>query len=60
MDKDGTERMWSGSEVPKKGVGDLDSRWVGTTGSFVLRAGFIEKYTGIKLTWDDDPYEIDC
>ena len=58
VDKDGTrERMWQGSVVPQKGVHELDW-WTGSTYSIELPTGFIEKFIGRKLTYEDCPYEI--
>ena len=59
IDKDGiTERLWQGSKVPQTGVHGLDIWWTGTTNSIVLPTGFIEKFIGRKLTWEESPYEI--
>ena len=56
VDPNGTERLWT--NIPSKWVYE-NIWWNGTAKSIELPNGFIEKYLGKKMTWDDDPHCIE-
>ena len=63
VEQDGREKMWA--QCPHKYYKQyqLEERehdfwWHASSTSIDLPKGFIEKYIGKKLTWDDLPYEI--